>query len=233
MASGHGQPEKGKHEAKYESRSQTWKNSNPGRSGYRSYGSTSAGSGDQWSMAHGWYSMDPWTAANAWTYPSPMTPQSQWGMTNGWSGWSAIDPSAVIQGGANYGQDNQWRMNTGSTASGSGDQWSTRAWTSQDSTRSWSTETTVSSNLENRETRTAARGATINQRKVPLPPPLSSAARASCRTQESTAPPPGGPSAGGGRPSGTSPKKPTDDAWKDVERAPPGVPYPDPRGMKS
>eukprot|EP00971_Amphidinium_carterae_P324274 6444051-Amphidinium_carterae.1 len=89
-----------------------------------------------------------------------MTPQSQWGMTDGWSGWSTMDPPAAIQG-----HENQWRMNTGSTASGSGDQWSTRAWTSQDSTRSWSTETTVSSNLENRETRTVARGATINQRK--------------------------------------------------------------------
>eukprot|EP00971_Amphidinium_carterae_P224411 4451954-Amphidinium_carterae.1 len=75
MASGYGQPERGKHEARSESRSQPWKNSNPGRSGYRSHGSTWAGSGDQWTMAHGWYSMDPWTAANAWTYPSPMTPQ--------------------------------------------------------------------------------------------------------------------------------------------------------------
>eukprot|EP00971_Amphidinium_carterae_P061191 1211546-Amphidinium_carterae.1 len=69
--------------------------------------------------------MDPWTAANAWMYPSPMMSRSQWGMTNGWSGsgpWSAMDPSAAIQGGANYGQENQSRMNTGSTASGSGDQ---------------------------------------------------------------------------------------------------------------
>eukprot|EP00971_Amphidinium_carterae_P132391 2622266-Amphidinium_carterae.1 len=88
-------------------------------------------------MAHGWYPMDAWTATNAWAYPSPMMPQSQWGMTNGWSSGFVVDPAATIQG-----QENQWRMNTGSTASGSGDRWSTRAWTSQDSTRSWSTETT-------------------------------------------------------------------------------------------
>eukprot|EP00971_Amphidinium_carterae_P014129 278443-Amphidinium_carterae.1 len=126
MASENGQPEKGKHEARHGSRPQTWTNSNPGRSGYRSHGSASAGSGDQWSMAHGWYSMNPWTAANAWTYPPPMTQPSQWGMT---SGWSTMDPLAVIQGSMSSGQGHQWQMMPSSTASGSGDQWSMRAWT--------------------------------------------------------------------------------------------------------
>eukprot|EP00971_Amphidinium_carterae_P298490 5930654-Amphidinium_carterae.1 len=127
MASENGQPVKGKHEAKHGSRPQTWTNSNPGRSGYRSQGSASSGYGDQWSSTHGWHSMHPWTMANAWTYPlSVIPPQSQWGMT---AGWSTMDPLAVIQESMSSGQGHQWQTTQGSTASGSGDQWSMRAWT--------------------------------------------------------------------------------------------------------
>eukprot|EP00971_Amphidinium_carterae_P349105 6490848-Amphidinium_carterae.2 len=139
MASGYGQPRKEKYGGKYGSRPQSWTSSNPGGSGFRSYGSPSSGSGDQWSMAHGWYPMDPWTAATAWTSQYSMTQQHQWAMA---PGWATLDPLAVMQGTTNSGPDNQWRMTTGSTASGSGDQWSMRAWTSQDSSMSWSTETT-------------------------------------------------------------------------------------------
>eukprot|EP00971_Amphidinium_carterae_P281143 5582199-Amphidinium_carterae.3 len=108
-----------------------------------------------------------------------------------------------------------------------------RAWTSQDSSRSWSTESTVSSKIENRETRTASMGAATHQRKVPRVPPPPPPARTSSQTQESTVPPPGGPSAGGGSRLTPNPKKPADNAWRNVEITPPGVPYPDTRGMKS
>eukprot|EP00971_Amphidinium_carterae_P072868 1441100-Amphidinium_carterae.1 len=117
MASGDGQPKKGEHETRHGSRPQTGKNSNKAR--YRFQGAASSGSGDQWytgdqwSMAHGWHAMaamHPWTMANAWTYPlSVITPQNQWGMSSG--------------------QEQQWQPMPGSTAAGSGDQWSTRAWT--------------------------------------------------------------------------------------------------------
>eukprot|EP00971_Amphidinium_carterae_P185431 3681539-Amphidinium_carterae.1 len=150
MASGYGQPEKGKPEAKYESRSQAWKNSNLGRSGNRPYGSPSAGSGDQWSMAHGWYPVSPWNMQNGWSYPYPTTPQSQWGMS---TGWSTMDPLAVMQMGTNSGQESQWSRMTGSTSAGSKDQWSMRTWTNQDS-RSWSSESTMPSKIEDRDART-------------------------------------------------------------------------------
>eukprot|EP00971_Amphidinium_carterae_P069713 1379572-Amphidinium_carterae.2 len=200
MASGYGQPGKGKYGANHGSRPQNWTSSNTSRSGFRSYGSASSGSGDQWSMEHGWYSMDPWTAATAWTNHYSMPQQNQWTMT---PGWSTLDPLAVMQGAMNSGPDNQWRMTTGSTASGSGDQWSMRAWTSQDSTRSWSAETTA-----NRENGTSG--------MQEMPSCKNQKSSESCKTSLAT-----------------SPKKPTDDAWKNVALDPPGVPYPDPRGMKS
>eukprot|EP00971_Amphidinium_carterae_P199703 3963647-Amphidinium_carterae.1 len=131
--------------------------------------------------------------ANAWTYPlSVIPPQNEWGMSSG--------------------QEQQWQPMPGSTAAGSGDQWSMRAWTSQDSTQSWSTESTVSAKVENRETRTVTVGALAHQRKVPIPPPIQ--AKTSSQTQETNDPPPGGPSAGGGRRTTPNPKKPADDAWK-------------------
>eukprot|EP00971_Amphidinium_carterae_P185457 3682190-Amphidinium_carterae.1 len=162
--------------------------------------------------------------ANAWTYPlSVIPPQDQWGLNSGWpTGRATMDPLTVIQGSMSSGQEQQWQTMPSSTASGSGDQWSARAWT---------TESTVSSKVKNRETGTATVGASTHQRRVPPPPPPP--VRTLSKIEESTVPPPGGPSAGGGKRTTQNPKKPADDAWKNVETPPLGVPYPDIRGMKS
>eukprot|EP00971_Amphidinium_carterae_P223829 4441015-Amphidinium_carterae.1 len=83
---------------------------------------------------------------------------------------------------------------------------------------SWSTETTVSSTIENRKTRTAAVGPAKSKGRGTAP---SLADKTQISSESST------------KSLGTQPKKPTDDAWKNVAITPLGVPYPDPRGMKS
>eukprot|EP00971_Amphidinium_carterae_P303711 6034968-Amphidinium_carterae.1 len=186
-----------------EPRHQAWANYKPGRAGYGSPGSMSYGYGDQWNA------------------------QDQWSMAHRWYN---MNPWTFSQGGMGPGQGYQWQSMPGSSASSSGDQWSSRAWTSQDVTPSRPMEPTVSSNEENRKTRTTVVGASTQQRRTPPPPPPP---KAPPRIMSPSAPPPGGPSAGGGKRATPNPKKPADDAWKNVEVPQRGVPYPDTRGMKS
>eukprot|EP00971_Amphidinium_carterae_P296394 5887916-Amphidinium_carterae.1 len=118
---------------------------------------------------------------------------------------------------------------------------SMNAWTGHGSTRSWSTTSTSSRSMNYGSAAPAAFSEEVNYGSTALAvrPVKSkdSCSVASVAKSSGTAEKPSGktpkPSETGVKPLGLQPKKPTSTLWKDVQVAPRGVPYPDPKGMKS